>query len=70
MDLPEDMAMAKAAVYLTSDDASFVTGTVLKIDGGTTMSYYHYIVRNIIRKILQFVVISNNIGWKYYSKRE
>jgi len=35
MGLPNDIA--PAAVYLASDEASFVTGVVLEIDGGTTM---------------------------------
>lgn len=35
MGLPEDIA--GAAAYLASDDARFVTGTVLTVDGGWTM---------------------------------
>jgi NAD(P)-dependent dehydrogenase (short-subunit alcohol dehydrogenase family) len=34
---PEDCG--KAAVYLCSDDAEFVTGTALDIDGGITLGY-------------------------------
>jgi 3-oxoacyl-[acyl-carrier protein] reductase len=33
--LPEDVG--KAAVYLASDDASFVTGKILRVDGGAWM---------------------------------
>jgi 3-oxoacyl-[acyl-carrier protein] reductase len=33
--LPEDIG--KAAVYLASDDASFVTGKILRVDGGAWM---------------------------------
>ncbi|MBI3782221.1 MAG: SDR family oxidoreductase, partial [Deltaproteobacteria bacterium] len=32
---PEDIG--KAAIYLASDDASFVTGKVLRVDGGAWM---------------------------------
>jgi 3-oxoacyl-[acyl-carrier protein] reductase len=32
---PEDVA--KAALYLASDDASFVTGKILRVDGGAWM---------------------------------
>ena len=32
---PEDIG--KAAVYLASDDASFVTGKILRVDGGAWM---------------------------------
>jgi NAD(P)-dependent dehydrogenase (short-subunit alcohol dehydrogenase family) len=35
MGQPEDIAAA--AAYLASDDAGFVTGTVLTVDGGWTM---------------------------------
>jgi 3-oxoacyl-[acyl-carrier protein] reductase len=32
---PEDVG--KAAVYLASDDANFVTGKILRVDGGAWM---------------------------------
>jgi len=32
---PEDIG--KAAVYLASDDANFVTGKILRVDGGAWM---------------------------------
>ena len=35
MGTPEDIAAA--AAYLLSDDARFVTGTVLSVDGGWTV---------------------------------
>ncbi|MCB0063177.1 MAG: SDR family oxidoreductase, partial [Caldilineaceae bacterium] len=35
---PEDIA--KAALYLASDDASWVTGTVLTVDGGLLAGSY------------------------------
>jgi NAD(P)-dependent dehydrogenase (short-subunit alcohol dehydrogenase family) len=35
--LGEPDEMAKAALYLASDDAAFITGTALVIDGGLTM---------------------------------
>jgi len=36
---PEEIATG--ALYLASDDASFVTGTVLSIDGGVTAGGTH-----------------------------
>jgi 3-oxoacyl-[acyl-carrier protein] reductase len=35
MSQPDDIA--KACVYLASEDASFVTGVVLPVDGGRTV---------------------------------
>jgi enoyl-[acyl-carrier-protein] reductase (NADH) len=37
--LPEDIA--RAALYLASDDSAFVTGTHLVVDGGITVGGRH-----------------------------
>ncbi len=42
---PEDVA--KAAVFLASDNASFITGQVLPVDGGGSISVY-YLVQKMI----------------------
>jgi NAD(P)-dependent dehydrogenase (short-subunit alcohol dehydrogenase family) len=37
--LAEPDEIARAALYLGSDDASFVTGTTFLVDGGITAAY-------------------------------
>jgi NAD(P)-dependent dehydrogenase (short-subunit alcohol dehydrogenase family) len=46
---PEDMA--NAVLYLASDEASFVTGTTIVVDGGLTIQSPEALVRPLFRKL-------------------